>query len=163
MLLAFLKVSADDAWRAGFDVQSLWKENRLPNHAVVPTFLNRTVLPILEDDSGTLDFLPQMNFLITTNNGVESHQAKNKEELVDLMIKTTWIPFVTGHGILYQNGSYFLDGGFSRHLHPKCEHALHAPSTWGALVHSLNPGLPRDLVQSFWNMGQMDAATSLPN
>jgi hypothetical protein len=101
------------------------------------------------------DFLPRLNVLVTTpNNGVEIRTPTNRTELVDLLIKTTWIPFVTGRGILADDDGHYLDGGFSRVLHPKCDHEVHVPITWNMFIHTLNPGFDRDLVYEFWEMGR---------
>jgi hypothetical protein len=69
-------------------------------------------------------------------------------------LKTTWIPFVTGRGVLADDGGHYLDGGFSRVLHPKCDHEVYVPVTWNTFIHTLNPGFDRKLVNEFWEMGQ---------
>ena len=49
----------------------------------------------------------------------------------------------------------FLDGGFSRTLHPKCNIELWIPLTlWDITQHTLNPALDRDKVEGFWLTGQ---------
>ena len=35
----------------------------------------------------------------------------------------------------------YFDGGFSRLIHPECEHRLDLPLTWETLIHTLNPAL----------------------
>lgn len=47
----------------------------------------------------------------------------------------------------------YLDGGFSRLLHPECETELHLPLIWETLVHTFSPGLTRNQVRDLWNVG----------
>jgi hypothetical protein len=65
-------------------------------------------------------------------------------------------PFITGWGLWHEDdsGDWHLDGGFSRVLHPKCEHDIVVPTTMHTTLHSLNPSLNRDLVYKFWSDGR---------
>lgn len=66
-------------------------------------------------------------------------------------------PFITGRGLGYADAQndFFLDGGFSRTLHPKCNIELRIPLTlWDITQHTLNPALDRDKVEGFWRTGQ---------
>ena len=98
--------------------------------------------------------LSKIQILVTTSeNGVEILQATNREELLDLMIKTTWIPALTGWGFLSDNKDVYLDGGFSRYLHPQCEYQLELPLIWETLVHTFTPSLTRETIQELWHAG----------
>ncbi len=47
----------------------------------------------------------------------------------------------------------YYDGGFSRLLHPECEHRLDLPLIWETLIHTFSPGLTREQVRQLWRAG----------
>ena len=61
---------------------------------------------------------------------------------------------VTGNTFFQQdNGRYYVDGAFSRPLHPRCEFELVIPSTFQSFLHSLNPAMTKDVVYHFFRWG----------
>lgn len=153
LVLAYLNTTVDDAFGTCRGIQKGWLNGSLSRYQIVDYFLEDLVP---KADSSRLQLLlPHLNILLTTaTNGVQVGQATNHEELVDLLVKTTWIPLVTGNGILRQDGESYIDGGFSRVLHPPCEHTARVPVTWDTYVNSLNPGFGRETAFGLWQMGK---------
>jgi hypothetical protein len=108
------------------------------------------------------DFLSRLHILVTSaSDGVEVMVARDRESLVDLLIKTTYIPFVTGDSIaILRNQSddamqYYLDGGFSRALHPECQHRVPSvPLSLSSVVYTLHPGMEKQTAYGLWEMGR---------
>ena len=148
-----MNTSVDTAFDTCQDIQTLWKKGHISSFEMVNLFLDRLVP---EETEQLQHFLPRINVLVTTaSKGAEVHQPSSREDLVDLMVKTTWIPFVTGQGILKDdNDERFLDGGFSRRLHPKCQHSAFVPITWRTFIHTLNPGFGKRTAYKLFDMGQ---------
>jgi hypothetical protein len=159
LLLAFLNTTVDSAYETGSFIQTSCQTGAMRQYEMVDYFLDDLV-PAHVDDLE--DILPHLNIIVTTlSHGVQIQTPSNRSELVDLLVKTTWIPFVTGRGIMTDtDGGQFLDGGFSRVLHPVCDHSMHVPLTWDTFLHTLNPGLDRKLVYKLWALGQ--AVQELP-
>lgn len=98
------------------------------------------------------DFLPRLNVLVTSiRDGVQVSSPQNHSELVGALVKTTWIPFVTGSTL---HKEQFLDGGYSRVLHPPCNYSVWVPTTFDVTIHTLNPGFGRSKVDEFFEMGR---------
>jgi hypothetical protein len=184
VVLSFMNTTVDKAATTALHLQDSWRIGRLSSYELVHHFLQALVPE--EHDYSMQHFLPRIKVLVTTaNDGVQVRQASNRQELVDLLIKTTWIPFVTGHGVVRDSdddrypktgrrntnstnrntddgggggtrgggGDVYLDGGFSRRLHPPCQYSIHVPTKWSTIVHTLNPGLSDALLKQFWDMG----------
>lgn len=108
------------------------------------------------------DFLPRIKILVTTlSDGYRVVESRNRKELKENIMKTTWVPFLTGWGVMpttetdeNNHKMVYLDGGFSRVLHPECETELSLPLVWETLVHTFSPGLSRDQVQTLWERGK---------
>ena len=153
LVLAFLNTTMDETADACYDIQDRWIDGTLSRYSLVMHFVERLVTP--SDVDRITPILDRLNILVTsTSQGVEILKPSNRAELIDLLIKTTWIPTVTGRGMLRQGGDRYLDGGFSRVLHPPCNHTISVPTTWTTFVHSLNPGLGRETVQQLWELGK---------
>jgi hypothetical protein len=154
LLLAFLNTTVDSAYETCSSIQTSSLAGNLSQYELVDYFLDEFA-PESVESAVLEDFLPRLNVLVTTANaGVEIQTPTNRRELVDLLVKTTWIPFVTGRGVMVDDDGHYLDGGFSRVLHPKCDHEVYVPVTWNTFIHTLNPGFDRRLVNEFWEMGQ---------
>jgi hypothetical protein len=144
----------DAAFDTCGDIQMAWMDGTLSRYDMVNHFLDRLVAP--HHVASVPPFFDRLRVIVTsTSQGVDATQPSNRDELVDLLVKTTWIPFVTGsRWFLEQDGDRFVDGGFSRVLHPECDHKVVVPTTWATFVHSLNPGLGKDIVYQLWEMGK---------
>lgn len=154
LVLAFLNTTVDETVDACYGIQDSWLKGELSRFNMVVQLLDQLVTDKHVD--GIVDFLHRLNIIVTTiSHGVQIMKPSNRDDLVDLLVKTTWIPIVTGPGILRKGNEHFLDGGFSRVLHPPCNQTVWVPTTWTTFVHSLNPGLSRETVHRLWEMGNL--------
>lgn len=146
--------TADSVMNAALLSQQRWQGNHISRFELVEDFLE-TLVPVDSYEQEKLQqVLPKIQILVTTtDNGVEILQATNRDELLDLMIKTTWIPALTGWGFLSDHKDVYFDGGFSRYLHPQCEYELELPIVWETLVHTFTPSLTRETIQELWHAG----------
>ena len=147
--------TADNVMDAALLSQERWQGNHISRFDLVENFLE-TLVPIDDsyEEAQLQQILSKIHILVTTSeNGVEVLQATNRDELLDLMIKTTWVPALTGWGFLTDHKDVYLDGGFSRYLHPECEYVLELPMVWETLVHTFTPSLSRETIRELWNVG----------
>lgn len=150
LILAYLDAPVDDAFAVCRSIQAGWQNGTLSSDSMVTQFMDELVPESRMDDLAP--YLPRLNVLVTSvSSGSEVQVATDRDELVAMMRRTTWIPFVTGSGMLYE--SDYLDGAFSRRLHPDCEHTVAKPTGWDAFVHSLNPGMDQQIVYDLVAMG----------
>jgi hypothetical protein len=180
------------AYDAAHRSQRLWLQGDINQYEIVQTFLHDVFNNKLLDHASLLTFLPRLHILITTGrDGAQMRRAQSIEELIRLLRKTTWIPFVTGDGFgkpvrkqpgceinsipsctndtTYESSftrdhgvnDWFLDGGFSRTIHPRCERTIAVPTNWMTMLHSLNPKMGRKTVLELWSMGLNDSVSLL--
>ena len=112
--------------------------------------------PLLRDP-GVLSTL----HIITTKKKTKTHSfgiemeirsPTNVEELHEMLLQTTWIPFVTGNG-LWRNGR--MDGGLTYLGHPTCDVSATLPiHNFDLLWNSLNVNLGAPDVEKFWQSGR---------
>jgi hypothetical protein len=161
--MAAMNVSLDDATFTTYNIQQAWMAGNMSRFEIVDAFLDQVIDHSEETEEKIEHFLPKLNILVTSRgNGVKVIQPSNRQELVSALKQTTWIPFVTGEGVLRpstvvvetENNDFYLDGGFSRMIHPVCEHDLYVPNTWVNMLHTLNPGLNRKHVDELWHSGR---------
>lgn len=170
--MAAMNVSVHDAVETTYGIQQSWMVGNMSRFDLVDRFLDEILEHSEEAEERIEQFLPNLNVLVTSReNGVEVVQANNRQELVDALKQTTWIPFVTGDGILRPTSSsscpveetskpqdiindFYLDGAFSRMIHPVCEYDLRVPNNWINMLYTLNPALKRKHVDELWNAGR---------
>jgi hypothetical protein len=149
--------SLSEVSNAAFAVQDSWIGGNRSRFELVDYFFDALVPFDFDDDVHMVQHsLPRIKVLVTTmSGGVQIFEPTNRQELKDSMIKTTWIPYVTGWGFLSEreNDDIYFDGGFSRVLHPECETNLHLPLIWDTLVHTFSPSLSREQVRRLWHAG----------
>ncbi|KAG7351618.1 hypothetical protein IV203_010978 [Nitzschia inconspicua] len=157
ILSVFMNKSLDEVSEAAFAAQNAWTSGNRSRFELVDHFFD-TLVPS-EPDHGnelTRNIIPRIKVLVTTLSGrVEIVQANNVQELKDGIIKTTWVPYLTGWGFPRDttSGATFVDGGFSRFWHPRCETRLDLPLIWDTLVHTFNPALDYTQVRRLWRAG----------
>ena len=161
-----------------FGVQRMWKDGEVDRYDVVTKFVdgllftgdgvstygggNSTTpiassrLPIMHDTR----LLSKINIITTAKEvmGVKSviRTPGSIEELRDMLIHTTWIPFATGNGLWTQDGrtgDHHMDGAFSATTHPRCTHHLGLPFMMDLFLNILNVNLGIDKVEKYWNAG----------
>eukprot|EP00568_Trieres_chinensis_P013214 CAMPEP_0183316098 /NCGR_PEP_ID=MMETSP0160_2-20130417/53838_1 /TAXON_ID=2839 ORGANISM="Odontella Sinensis, Strain Grunow 1884" /NCGR_SAMPLE_ID=MMETSP0160_2 /ASSEMBLY_ACC=CAM_ASM_000250 /LENGTH=315 /DNA_ID=CAMNT_0025481811 /DNA_START=1 /DNA_END=945 /DNA_ORIENTATION=- len=110
---------------------------------------------ILMDDPKLLSSLR----VVTTAKDVDGFRhairAPNSvEELREMLVQTTWIPFATGPGMWAvdsQTGVRHLDGGFTAAAHPRCMYRLGLPLTnIRLLLNVLNVNMNPLQAKKFW-------------
>jgi hypothetical protein len=161
LVIAHLNTSVDSAYDACQEIQIGWLNGTLSRYDLVNHFLEKLVPESKIDGAGWQAFLSRLNILVTTaGRGAEVLKARDRDDLVDLLVKTTWIPLVTGNGILQKDGEHYLDGGFSRVLHPPCHQKVQVPNTFATAVYTLHPGLDREAAFDLWHLGRSAEALS---
>mmetsp|Transcript_32838 Transcript_32838/g.72066 ORF Transcript_32838/g.72066 Transcript_32838/m.72066 type:complete len:559 (+) Transcript_32838:158-1834(+) len=160
-----------------FGVQRMWKDGEVDRYDVVTKFVDgllatsddgmnggnstaavaTTRLPITTEDSSVLS---KINVITTAKEvmGVKSviRTPRSLEELRDMLIHTTWIPYATGDGMWTQDirtGHHHMDGAFSATTHPRCTHHLGLPFMMDLFLNILNVNLGRDKVEKYWKAG----------
>ena len=176
VVLGFLGASADETYSVCRNIQDEWSRGELSRYNIVDEFLDR-LLPA--DEESFFELLPRLNVISTSfDSVVDIQRPTSRAELLSVLRRTTHIPFLTGRGWLkhdegrYLDGMYtrlnlisvsdattfnkhrfFNTGGFSRMFHPPCRWSIQVPVTWNTYAHSLNPGVGRDLVFEFVELG----------
>ena len=159
-----------------FDVQRRWKAGNLDRYDVVPHFVDgllfdtagiegharditrNVTAPVMSDAK----LLSKINVITTIKDmvGVRSviRTPRSIDELRDMLIHTTWIPWATGDGLWTQDeltGDHHMDGAFSATTHPRCTNHLGLPFMLDLFLNILNVNLGRDKVEKYWNAGIM--------
>ncbi|CAB9511638.1 expressed unknown protein [Seminavis robusta] len=166
VVMAAMNISVGEATTMATDVQQLWMVGNITRFDIIDQFL----LDVLGEDSDEGNqiiesFLPNLKILVTSRgNGVEIVQPTSRDELISALKQTTWIPFITGQGVFRastndtcsnaEENEFYLDGAFSRVLHPTCEYDLLVPGTFRTLMLTLHPGLSREDVDQLWEAGR---------
>jgi len=155
-----MNTSADAVFDVTFDIQSRWLNGTLSRYEMVNDFLEQLVP---RGEFSTLEpFLPRLNIIVTTaSDGALTENAADYDTLVDLLVRTTWIPMVTGKGILREGREMYLDGGFSRTIHPPCDSTVRVPITWSTFVNTLNPGFGLETALQLFQMGREATAAEV--
>jgi hypothetical protein len=177
LVFAFLNASLHSTFDACQDIQhrlfngTLRRSDMVEHllHRVMPnptssnsSDANATIANLHSDEVGFHDFLSRVHILVTSaSDGVRAAKADSHPSLVDLLVKTTYIPFVTGDAVaLLQPHSdsgvdYYLDGGFSRALHPGCQHQVPSvPLTVSSFMYTLHPGMDKRTAYELWELGR---------
>ena len=184
-------MSVDDVYEKAYGIQQSWLAGNMTRFEIVEEFLqnlfeesdkeDNQIHEIINANGTTFDdyeqqqqncsinhsgrieqLLPKLKILVTSRgNGVEVIQPRTRSELVAALKQTTWIPFVTGEGVMRPDSEketameeFYLDGGFSRVLHPECAYDLRVPNTWVNMMYTLHPGMSQGQVNELWEAGR---------
>ena len=179
--------SRDEMLALALDAQRLWREGEIGRYDVVPRFVdgllrldgnerhgagegtgdgarearNATTrnLPTALD----ADLLSKIHVITTrqpkghlaVRHAVRTPRAV--AALREMLVQTTWIPYVTGGGLWApadgRTGDRHADGGFSALGHPACAARLGLPFLGDLFWNTLNANLGRDKVEKFWDAG----------
>jgi len=181
ILSVFLNRSLDDVYNFASNAQNAWrKEQKISRFDLVDYFFDELVPQTIDDhDFGSNNttttststiantnlesFLPRIKILVTTiSDGYQVVEAKNRQELKEHIMKTTFVPYLTGWGLFLRTNTnddddddmqFYLDGGFSRMLHPKCDIELHVPIMIETLFDTFNPSLTHKQVTKLYKKG----------
>jgi hypothetical protein len=90
VLVAFMNTTVDEVIDSGLAVQDAWNSGSLSRFELVDKIFD-DIFPSNSTVS-VEDFLPRLQILVTTfGEGVRITQATNRDELKDLIVKTTWV------------------------------------------------------------------------
>lgn len=158
VLSVFMNRSLHEISEAAFAAQIAWKSGNRSRFELVDFFFDAVVPQELEEDAELMKrSLSRIKVLVTTlsDGGFKVLEPSSRQDLKESILKTTWVPYLTGWGLPLddEDGMYYLDGGFSRLLHPKCQTSLHLPLIWETLVHTFSPGLTKEQVYRLWQSG----------
>lgn len=148
----FLGREYSDVALTAKSIQQRWLDGEISRYDVASEFVDD--LLELKDPANALRqdaWLPRVQVL-TSNwyGGAELTTAKNRGELRELLIQTSFIPFATGFGMYHEGEN---DGGFSLLYHPRCKHNVMLPLTWTMLSNILNVNMGMDTVQELYEIG----------
>jgi hypothetical protein len=132
---------------SAFGVQRKWQAGDLDRYHVVDEF----VKGLLKEKPISVQCLSRIH-IITADAKLRPivRQASSLLQLHEMLLQTTWIPFVLGNGF-WKHGH--MDGAFTVGPHPSCAHALHLPHMWDLFFNVVNVNLGEDMVRKFWKAG----------
>lgn len=146
--------SMNDMLDKALDIQERFQNGHLGRYEVVGAFVDELMAPserIFSDPH-----LLSRIHIITTVPGrywgvsASTRQPRNAHELRTMLLQTTWIPFVVGHDLWYDQ---HMDGAFSVSQHPPCARRARYPFDLDVMVNTINVHLGRAKVEKFWNAG----------
>ena len=82
--------------------------------------------------------------------GANMARAKNRGELRELLVLTSFIPFATGFGFNHEGSN---DGGVSLLFHPRCEDNVMLPLTFQMFANILNVNMSMKTVSELYEVG----------
>jgi len=132
----------------GVKIQGSWMSGEVSRFDVVKHFLEE-ILPSFPNSNSTssnYNFEP-LNIITTGTTGKPiTSKPKDVAEVHDLLIKTSWIPLITGNSIFYDGQ---IDGFLSSHSHPSFAEEV--------------PGLPWNLEGFKLSLTRADAEAAYNN
>ena len=156
ILSAFLGKSLSEVSEAAFETQRAWTGGNHSRYELVEHFFERLVPLDLDNDRVMMqDSISRIKVLVTSaSKGLEVYEASSRQELKDSILKTTKVPYLTASGFTEPDeDDIYLDGGFGRVLHPKCETDLYLPLIWETVAHVFNPALSLEQVHHLYQTG----------
>ena len=157
--------SFDDIYGSALSIQNNWKSGNISQYDVLETFIDNLIdhEPILDKSSFT-----KMNIITTEvfsprppadwwgGGRVKIHKLSELKELKKMLIRTSWIPFITGNSLfeISEEGNH-LDGLFSILQHPTC--GTHVSLSWdlSLRLNTLNVNVGKETARRFWEMGSL--------
>ena len=159
---ALNNITMDELYAKWSHVTSKWDNGVITRHELVDNFITELIYgdPVVETtrplpspriDQSTLS---RLNIITTVRDGWGlkhvSRTPGNMRELREMLLQTSWIPFVVGSG-LWNMGH--MDGGFSFFQHPKCAHTVRVRPDLDLLSNFLTVGLGRQKAEKYWKAG----------
>ena len=155
----FLNKDIESVARTALDAQGRWRDGELGRYSVATDFVDTLLSKSPGPDSASVSddsWLPKVKVITTSWYGLVPvvTQARTREELKGLLIKTSFIPFATGFGLSAEDGE--MDGGFSMLLHPRCKRAIYLPVSWDMVSNILNVNMGMETVERLYGKGVAD-------
>ncbi|GMI39282.1 hypothetical protein TrCOL_g10643 [Triparma columacea] len=152
----FLNKDVQEVARTALDAQGRWRSGNLTRYEVATDFVDTLLSRDEGDEEGGDEWLEKVKVITTSWYGLMPvvTQAKTREELKGLLIKTSFIPFATGFGLAAEDGE--MDGGFSMLFHPRCKKAIYLPVRWDMFKNILNVNMGMETVERLYAKGLED-------
>ena len=149
----FRNFTMDRMYEVALTSQHKWKNGDIDRFAVVEDFLGQLLADSPSFSWGPL--LSKLKIITSVKDGYfglkpSIRTPSNKEELHNMLLQTTWIPFATGADLWLDD---HMDGAFSITDHPKCQHEVGLMFDLEMYAHVVNVNLGKDKVEKFWNAG----------
>lgn len=155
----------DDVYREAVRIQNQWKSGEIDRYEVTTQFvswlLSSPTLRGTADTASTKRMLSSLRIITSAPNGWWGvkpviRTPSSLDELHEMLIQTTWIPFATGRWVWHSGGHN--DGAFTSPLHPTCDYhvGLTASSPFNSLevlLNVVNVNLSPLKVEKFWKAG----------
>jgi hypothetical protein len=160
---ALSNATLEQMTEVSFGVQRRWQSGETSLHQVVSDFLETLLTQknvIALGQNPTL--LSKIKIITTVKNptwGVKSviRSPLGLEDLQEMLLQTTWLPFFLGHRLWHTDsstGEKHMDGVFmALHDHPLCSHHVGLAWDWELQINSLNVNMGPDVVKKLWNRG----------
>lgn len=157
--------SMEEIYEKAYDAQTKWKGGHISRHDIVEYFLNDLLYgnPLANASSPPqidASVLHKVNIITTARVGAfglktEIRTPTNLEELHEMLLQTTWIPFAVGSQLWHYgaDGVAHMDGAFLAFTHPRCGTNLGLANDLDLILNILNVNLGRDKVEKLWNAG----------
>lgn len=142
-----------------FQVQKQWSNGELTRYDLTDAFVNKLLPPHHDESISSSELLSKVNIITTVSSSasvLSQHvrTATTVRELREMLVQTTWIPFLTGWG-LSKNGHY--DGAFAQYLggyQSTYDVSLDLPLMWADLMlNQMNPKLSINQTQKYYYAG----------
>jgi hypothetical protein len=156
----------DETLDIALNIQSRWKSGEIKRHDVVGEFVDTLVNTTSSTKSSLLSLqdshvLERMHVITTVKEslfGIKTHvrSPRTSEELREMLLQTTWIPFAVGHSLWHTDsttGKSHMDGAFTMPFHPKTTHFLGLPLSPEILLNVVNVNIGLEKVKQFWKAG----------
>lgn len=136
-------------------MQDQHKQGIISRYEIVPLFID-FIVPDTVCYSSNPDQFANVHIITTKKNdygfGIETvfRAPTSREDLVLLLLQTTWIPAVTGHDLWIEG---HMDGGVSVTRHPRCELEFSTMVNAEVSKHAFNPYLTKETAMQFWREG----------
>jgi hypothetical protein len=161
-----------DVYREAVHIQNQWKSGEIDRYEVTTHFVSWLLSnPTLRNSTDTVSverMLASLRIITSAPNGWWGvrpviRTPASLEELHEMLIQTTWIPFATGRRIWHAGGHN--DGAFTSPLHPGCDYhvGLTASSLFNSLdvlLNVVNVNLSPQKVEKFWRAGVAQGAAT---
>lgn len=159
--------SYEEVLNIALSTRNRWMNGELSRFDIVNEFIDELIPDDDDEDDMTVGsamvremMLENVRVLVTSyRTGPEVKQASNMSELREILSHTMAIPFITHWGMWSEgtDGGYYIDGAFSKYLHPKCQNRLNGSFDFEMLTDTFNPNLHPDKVRRYWEAGSNSA------
>jgi|NOAtaT_6_FD_contig_81_74274_length_1114_multi_3_in_0_out_0_1 hypothetical protein len=151
--------TAEEVTDLAFQIQKQWSNGELSRYDLTEAFVNKLLPPHYDESFSSTDLLSKVNIITTVSSSasiLSQHvrTAKTVSQLREMLVQTTWIPFLTGWG-LSKNGHY--DGAFAQYLggyQSPYDVSLDLPLMWADLMlNQMNPKLSINQTLKYYSAG----------